>query len=285
MKIAVTSASGQLGGAIVRALLQFVDKNNVIAVARTPEKATSLGVEIRHGDYNNKRGLDSALSGMDVVLLVSGMDAPDKRIGQHRNVINAAKEAGVKKIVYTSIMGVDSGHAFAPIVAGNRKTEKDIQESGLDWVIGRNGLYIEPDVEYIDNYIKTGKIANCAADGKCSYTTRDELACAYAKMLLEDKHNGHIYNLAGEAITQQQLTDYMNSAFGTNLTYESMTVAEYRAERTAELGEFLGTIISGIYESIRAGLSNVESQYAQAAGREHISWRHYFDSIKKNKNS
>jgi NAD(P)H dehydrogenase (quinone) len=283
MKIAVTSASGHLGAAIVRALLKVQDKNDIIAIARTPEKAVPLGVEIRQGDYTNKAQFDSALQGVDAVLLVSGMDAPDKRIEQHRNVICAAKDAGVKKIVYTSIMGVDSGHAFSPIVASNRQTEKDIQNSGLNWVIGRNGLYIEPDVEYIDNYIKAGKISNCAADGKCSYTTRAELAFAYSKMLLEEKHNGHVYHLAGKAITQQQLADFMNLAFDTNLTYESMSVEDYKAERTGELGEFLGTIIAGIYESIRNGWSAIDSDYTKAAGREHISWQDYFQSIKNSR--
>ncbi len=279
MKIAVTSASGLLGSTIVTELQNFLDKSDIIAIARTPEKAESLGVQIFKGDYNEKEQFDKALQGVDVVLLVSGMDAPDKRVGQHRNVINAAKEAGVKKIVYTSIMGVDSGHAFSPIVASNRQTEKDIIASGLDYVIGRNGIYVEPDVEYIDNYIRDGKITNCAAEGKCSYTTRSELAFAYCKMLLEFKHNGNIYHLAGEAITQQQLTDYMNNAFGTKLVYESMSVKDYKANRTAELGDFLGNVISGIYESIRNGWSEVDSDFDKAAGRPHISWEDYFSKI------
>jgi NAD(P)H dehydrogenase (quinone) len=281
MKIAVISASGQLGSAIVDELKNVINKENIIAIARTPEKAESLGVKVFKGDYNEKDQFEKALKGVDAVLLVSGMDAPDKRIGQHRNVINAAKEAGVKKIVYTSIMGVDSDHAFSRIIASNRQTEKDIIASGLDYVIGRNGLYIEPDVEYIDTYIKDGKIANCAAVGKCSYTTRPELAFAYCKMLLEDKHNGNIYHLAGEPITLQQLTDYMNKAFGTNLVYESMSVEDYKASRTAELGEFMGTIISGIYESIRSGLSEVDSDFEKVAGRTHISWEDYFSRIAK----
>lgn len=79
------------------------------------------------------------------------MDHSDNRIGQHRNIINAAKEAAVKKIVYTSIIGVDGKSSFDAIVQSNWQTEKDIKESGLEWAIGRNGLYIEPDLEYIEN--------------------------------------------------------------------------------------------------------------------------------------
>jgi NAD(P)H dehydrogenase (quinone) len=280
MKIAVTASSGGLGSAIIKQLLKQLAKTQVIGLARTPEKAQDLGVEVRNGDYNDKDELVKSLSGIDAVLLVSGMDAPDKRIGQHRNVINAAKEAGVRKLVYTSIFGEVSNTSFSPIIASNRQTEEDLKNSGLKWVIGRNGLYIEPDVEYIETYKKDGKIANCAADGKCSYTTRDELAYAYSKMLLEEKQNGNTYTLAGEAITQQQLTDYLNRAFDTNLIYEPMSVEDYTKERQTELGEFMGTIIAGIYTGIRNGSSNVTSDFKQAAGREHIHWDDYFAKLR-----
>ena len=195
--------------------------------------------------------------------------------------LDAAKEAGVIKIVYTSIFGHVGDTSFSPIIASNRQTEQDIKNSGLQWVIGRNGLYIEPDIEYIETYKKEGKIANCAAEGKCSYTTRDELAYAYTQMLLEDKHNGKIYTLAGESISQKQLADYLNYAFGINLVFESMSVEEYTKQRQAELGDFMGSIIAGIYDGIRKGSSNVVSDYKEATGRDHISWDDYFDQLKK----
>ena len=147
---------------------------------------------------------------IDAVLLVSGMDEPQKRIQQHRNVIEAAKINGVGKIVYTSIIADQEKTAFSPIVKSNRQTELDIQNSGLDWVIGRNGLYIEPDLEYIDNYLKNGEITNCAGDGKCAYTSRKELGYASAKLLTSKKHDGQIYNLIGESISQIRLADLIN---------------------------------------------------------------------------
>jgi NAD(P)H dehydrogenase (quinone) len=281
MKVAVTAASGNLGKAIIDQLIKQLPKDQIIGIARTPEKANELGIEIRKGDYSNKKDFLEALKGVDTVLVVSGMDAPNKRIIQHRGIIEAAKEVDVQKIVYTSIIGVDKGNAFSLIVNSNRQTEKDVQASGLNWVIGRNGLYIEPDIEYLGNYIKDGKIANCAADGKCSYTTRDELAYAYTQMILDDRHNSKIYNLVGDPITQQELTDYINRAFGTNLIYQSMSIEDYIEQRKAELGEFLGTIIGGIYTGIRNGDAEIESNFKEAAGREHISWEKYFSGLSK----
>lgn len=271
MKIAVTSVSGQLGASIAKALIKEIGKENVIGIARTPEKAKHLDIEIRKGDYNSRTDFDAALKGVDKVLLVSGMDQPQKRIQQHRNVIEAAKLNGVQKIVYTSIVGDEENTAFSPVVQSNRQTEEDVRSSGLQWIIGRNGIYIEPDLEYMDTYIKEDGITNCAAEGKCTYTSREELGFAYAQLLLNDKLNGQTLNLVGEAITQTQLAEYINQVYKTNLKFTSISVEDYKKERQAALGEFLGTIIAGIYEGIRNGANEVVSDYEKAAGRPHKS--------------
>lgn len=269
MKIAVTTASGNLGAAIIRRLKYEIGKNNVIGIARTPQKAAFLEVEIRKGDYNSKNDFLKALKGVDALLLVSGMDHPDKRIQQHRNVIEAAKESGVRKIVYTSIMGAAEGNAFSPIVASNRQTEEDIKNAGLDWAIGRNGIYIEPDLAYIDTYKKEGGIINSAADGKCGYTSRNELAYAYFKLLTDDLLKCGTYNLFGEPINQQQLVSAFNDAYGLNLSYTSISVKEYSTQRKAVLGDFIGSVIGGIYEGIRSGALDEPSDYLKVAGRRH----------------
>lgn len=282
-KIAVTTASGALGSRIIKATVDVVGSDNVIGLARTPSKAQSLGVEIRPGDYDLPEELTKSLGGIDTVLLVSGMAKPEDRIQQHRNVIDAAKNAGVRKIVFTSIQGPSDegvdGSNLSPIAQCCRQTENDIRDSGLLWSIGRNGPYIEPDVEYIETYKARGEIANCAGDGKCGYTTRDELAFAYAQMLTDAKHDGQTYTLHGESITQQRLAEYLNGAFGTELVYRPMSVAEYLDDRTAELGEIMGPIIAGIYENIRNGGADNESHFKKAAGREHQDWQTYFDQL------
>jgi len=269
IKIAVTTASGNLGSAIIDRLKQ--ENENIIGIARTPEKAKSLGVEIRKGDYNSKENFMVALKDIDAVLIVSGMDHADKRIQQHRNIIEAAKENGVKKIVYTSIIGSDEGNAFSPIVASNRQTEEDIRNSGLQWAIGRNGLYIEPDLKYIETYKKEGGIINSAADGKCGYTSRQELAYAYFKLLTDDNLLGETFTLFGEPITQLQLIHAINKAFNMNLKYTSISVEEYTKQRKAALGEFLGTVIGGIYEGIRTGKFDGDSDFSVVARRPHKS--------------
>ncbi len=281
-KIAVTAASGNLGSAIINRLKQEIGKDNVTGIARTPVKAKSLGVEIRKGDYNSKEDFLIALKDIDTLLLVSGMDHPEKRIQQHRNIIEAAKESGIKKIVYTSIKGAKEGNDFSPVVASNRQTEEDIKNSGLQWAIGRNGIYIEPDLEYIDIYKKEGGIINSAADGKCGYTSREELAYAYFKLLTDDNLNGKTYDLYGEPITQIQLTAAINKAFNLHLKYKSIPFVEYTKERKAALGDFLGTIIGGIYEGIRTGKFDGKSDFYEVAKRPHKSVNDMINEFLKN---
>lgn len=271
MKIAVTTAGGQLGSAIIELLKKEIGAKHIIGIARTPFKAEHLGVEVRKGDYNNKAELQIALKGVDAVLLVSGMDQPDKRIQQHRNIIEAAQQNGVRRIVYTSIIGAAEGNGFSPVVASNRQTEEDIKNSSLDWAMGRNGLYIEADLEYIDNYKKEGSIANCAADGRCVYTSRQELAYAYFKLLTDDNLLGQTYNLHGESVSQNDLTEAINKAYGLELSYKSVSVQDYLQQRKTALGEFMGTVIGGIYEGIRLGKFDEASDFFKVTQRAHQS--------------
>lgn len=271
MKIAVTTASGSLGSAIITRLKNDLGAGSVIGIARTPEKAKHHGIEIRKGDYNNRADFENALTGIDCLLMVSNMDKPENRIGQHRNIIEAAKSCKVRKIVYTSIIGDEEKTMFSSVVRSNRQTEEDIKQSGLAWVIGRNGLYIEPDLEYVEHYTKHGAISNSAGNGKCAYTSRKELAVAYSDMLRKEIHDGKTYNLVGEPVTQNELCRAINVVFGTHLVYEDISVDEFTKQRQEELGEFLGTIVGGIYESIKTGIFDVASDFEEAAGRRHQS--------------
>ena len=130
MIYAVTAVSGQLGYAIASKLIDKVGTKHVIGLARTPANVRDLGIEVRPGDYDRRDQLEVALVGVDALVLVSGMAPPDERIGQHRSVIAAAKAAGVKKIVYTSIQGPEDGTPFSPIVQSNAKPKMTFVNAG-----------------------------------------------------------------------------------------------------------------------------------------------------------
>lgn len=268
MKVGITLASGQLGGAILKETINLIGTENTVAIARSPQKINQPGVETRAADLDNQETCKVAFQGLDVVLLVSSNSHPNVRLLQHTNAIDAAKAAGVGRMVFISIVGANNTNPNA-IQKVAFDTEEYLKNSGLEWTIGRNGLYIEPDLEYLPNYIQEGKISNCAADGKCSYTSRNELAFAYAKLVTGNSHAGKIYNLAGEPITQQELVNYLNDFYKINLVYECVDVATYRQERITHLGDTIGNIITDIYESISKGEFKMKSDFQEVTGRPH----------------
>ncbi|MEO0389008.1 MAG: NAD(P)H-binding protein [Pseudomonadota bacterium] len=279
MTLAVTAVSGQLGKAIATTLLARRPGQTLVGLARKPETARIDGLDMRPGDYTNHAQMTASLAGVDTLLLVSLNTAPDIRTEQHRTAIQAAKDAGVRRVVYTSVQGAETGTAFSPVIQSNRQTEADLVAAGFATTVGRNGIYIEPDIDYIETYAKDGEIANSAGDGLCGYTTRSELAAAYANLLLEEKHIGQTYHLHGPLMSQAALAQHLNRAFGTHLTYRAMSVEAYREDRKAALGAMMGTIIAGIYEGFRTGVFDRPSDFEKAAGRPHQSWDDYFASL------
>ena len=105
------------------------------------------------------------------------------------------------------------------------------------------------------------------------------MAHAYAALLTRNELIGQTFDLNGTQITQAELTQYMNAAYGTSLTYRSMPAEDYVADRTAELGDFIGPIIGGIYDGIRRGAFDAPGDYETATGRPHQSWEDYFTSL------
>lgn len=176
-----------------------------------------------------------------------------------------------------------SGQLGSSIVAATRlfMGPDAVVAVALAWVIGRNGIYIEPDIEYIGRYQARGEIANCAADGRRGYVTRPELAFAYARMLTDPAHFGRTYRLHGEPITQATLAQLLSEAFGVPLAYRSMDVEDYLRDRVDELGSFIGTVIAGIYQGIRDGAYDCPSDFETAAGRPHRAWSDYFAGLKR----
>ena len=281
MKTAITSANGQLGSAIIKELKKHMDASEIIGISRSKKNTQALSVQTRQADYNNKESYLLALKDVEVLVLISGNDLPENRIIQHKNVINAAKEAGVRKIIYTSIYGEACESSFDPILNSNRQTEQHIKHSGLQWIIGRNGLYLDADLDALEDYKETGYITNSAQNGKCAYTSRAELAYAYSQLILQDKHNGKILNLCGEAISQDQLARCFNEVFHISLSYKSLSVNAYLAHRKKVYKDYFALIISGIYDCIRQGVFNVKSDFKSITAREHLNIKEMMIEHKK----
>lgn len=227
MTIAVTGATGQLGRLVIESLKRKSTGEPIVALVRSPEKASDLGVEARAFDYTQPVTLAPALAGIDTLLLISSSEV-GQREAQHRNVIEAAKTAGIKRIVYTSLLHADR----SPISLGeeHRATESLLASSGIPTSLLRNGWYTENYTGSIPAALENGALVGSAGEGRLSLATRADYAQAAAIVLTSDGHEGKTYELAGDdAVTLADLAAEISRQTGRDIPYRDLPQAEYAA--------------------------------------------------------
>lgn len=227
MKIAITGATGQLGRITVAKLKEKTAAENLVALVRTPEKAADLGIEARAFDYAKPETLAASLKGIDTVFLISGNEIGQRAI-QHKNVIQAANEAGVRWIVYTSLLGADTTSLI--LGAEHLATEKALETSGITYTILRNGWYTENYAQSIPGSIQAGGFIGSAGEGKISSANREDFAEAAAVVLTTEGHANKIYELAGdEAYTLTEFAAEISLQSGKNIPYINLSEADFTA--------------------------------------------------------
>ena len=275
--IAVTAASGRLGRATLQALAALYPARPRVAVLRSPEKLAGLaGVAARRGDYESVEQMTAALQGVQAMLLVSapaigGLD----RITLHRNALEGARRAGVRRVVYTSVIGngTEMQTGFAATQRANRQTEVDLADSGFEWIVARNGFYLDIDVEHMRAANARGFYASSSGDGRCGYISIAELAFATAHLLAGDRPAYRAYNLVGESISVPGLTALANEVYGLNLEYRLLTDQQKLDGARTDLrvlargGEEIAQMFAGLMQGQRLGAFDVPSDFAAAAGR------------------
>ena len=253
-----------------------------------PARLDLPGVTAVAGDYLSVEQMTAALEGIDTVVMISApaVEGTD-RVTMHRNVIAAARQAGVRKMIYTSVIGSDAAldTRFAASQRLNRQAEQDLMQSGMEWIIARNGLYLELDLGHIIRANEAGVYRNNGGDGRCGYISIAELAQATAQLAISDDCNGRILNLVSENKTQAELVELANEVFGLAVRYETMTAEENIArfmadEKIAARGQEVVNMLTGCFECIACGAFDVPNDFAAAAGRPPQTIREQFLAVK-----
>jgi NAD(P)H dehydrogenase (quinone) len=209
--ILVTCANGKLGKRIIDRLLKDENCPAIRAGARTVariEKMLAARCTLLKVDFDDRASLDTAFKRVSTLVFVSGNAGNAIRIPQHHTVIEAAKAAGVNRIVYTSFANPTPASAFK-LVQAHVETERMLKESGIAHTILRNTLYAANIDGFVAGAIANNVLALPSAAAKIAYATHDDLAEAIAKVVLESGHGGKIYELTGpeavdaDAIAQQ----------------------------------------------------------------------------------
>ncbi|MGI6245658.1 MAG: SDR family oxidoreductase [Pseudochelatococcus sp.] len=228
MTIAITGATGQLGRLVIAQLKRKVAPSGIVALARDPAKAADLGVEVREADYGRPETLEKALAGIDKLLLISSNDI-GKRAAQHVNVIDAAKKAGVREIVYTSLLHADTS-PLTLLAQEHVATEAALKASGVPYVILRNGWYTENYTGSVAAAVQAGALVGSAGEGRISSATRADYAEAAAAVLADEGHAGKTYELAGDdAYTLTDLAAEVSKQTGKAIPYNNLPQADYAA--------------------------------------------------------
>jgi NAD(P)H dehydrogenase (quinone) len=224
---AVTGATGKLGRLALDELLKQTDAANIVALARDPstlQEYDQLGVQVRKADYDDPGSLKTALQGVDRLLLISG-NAVGERERQHGNVIDAAREAGVSYLAYTSILKGDKSRlALAP---EHVATEKLLAASGLNYDVLRNGWYSENYTGGLAQSLESGKIFGAVGQGKLSTASRQDLAAGAAAALLKGE-GGRTYELAGDSgWTMDEFAAEVSRQAGKPVEYVNQSESDY----------------------------------------------------------
>jgi NAD(P)H dehydrogenase (quinone) len=253
--ILVTGATGHLGSATIDHLLKKTTANNIIAFARTEEKAKALrgkGIEVRIGDFEDTGSLDKAMQGIEKVLLISTIDP--NRFQQHKNVVDAAQRAGVRHIIYTGVSMKDlSTSALIGLMGSHFQTEDYIRNSGLSFTFMRNTLYTDVIPMFAGDKVFEAGIYFPAGYGTVPYALRNEMGEATANVLLQDVHENKTYEITGDTLYSfEDVAGELSALSGKKLSYTDADGVEY-AEKLKQFGvpDFLIGMFGGFASDIK----------------------------------
>ncbi|SFP82331.1 NAD(P)H dehydrogenase (quinone) [Variovorax sp. OK605] len=272
--IAITGANGNLGRLAVQELRDRIPADQIVALVRSPEKALDLlamGVQVREADYDRPETLVEALEGVEKVLLVSAV-VPGKRLGQHKAVIDAAMQVGVRLIAYTSMLRAETS-ALA-LAKEHWETEQYLKNSGLEFVLLRNGWYLENDTEALSAALAQGAIIGSSGDGRFSSASRADYAAAAIAVLTQPGHEGKIYELAGDqSFAMHELAAEVSKQAGQAIVYKNLSATDFAAVlRNVGLPEMIVDVV--VDASVKAAQGELESasrDLARLIGRSTVS--------------
>jgi NAD(P)H dehydrogenase (quinone) len=261
MKILVTGATGKLGTKVVDTLLKTIPANQLAVSVRNPAKAEELrahGVEIRHGDFDYPETLTSAFTGIDRLLIISADGDNETRIRQHTNAVEAAKQANVKFIAYTSLGNASESSLFLAQV--HRATEEAIVKTGIPYSFLRNNWYLENEISSIQGVLTGAPWVTSAGSGRVGWALQQDYAEAAAAVLAGTGHENTVYELSGKLTTQEELAAALGVVLGKEVSLQKVDDDTYAdVMKVAGVPEFVITILVNIQKGIRDGALEIES--------------------------
>ncbi|GGA88096.1 NAD(P)-dependent oxidoreductase [Flavobacterium palustre] len=265
-KILVTGATGNFGGLTIDFLLnKGIAAADISALVRDESKASDLkakGVNLKTGDYDNYNSLLAAFHGIDKLLLVSGTDLVN-RSKQQLNAVKAAKEAGVKHIVYTSFERKNESETspIAFLAQSHIDTDSAIKASGINYTIFRNNLYLDVLPMFLGDQVLESGIYFPVGEGQAAYVSRNDLAEAAANILISEGHENKEYAMNNiENYSFQDIAETLSKITNKEISYLSPASEEYAVtlKNAGVPEEYIGMFV-GFAEAIKQGEFKTDS--------------------------
>lgn len=275
--IVITGANGRLGRAIVEQLLARLPPEQVGVSVRDPEKAAALaerGVRVRRGDFADASSLRHAFEGALQVLIVSA-GIGEQALQQHRTAIEMARDAGARRILYTSHMAANARSAFEP-ARDHAAVEEMLEATGVPFTSLRDGFHAMSGIMLLGEALQTGKLI-LPQDGPVSWTAHADLAQAAAVALTEEQRlNGVTPPLvATEALDFTQVAAIASERIRRPVARVTVSDDEYRARLVARgAPEAQATMFLGMFIASRHGeFASVNPTLQTVLGRPTVSMR------------
>jgi NAD(P)H dehydrogenase (quinone) len=290
MTYGISGASGKLGRIAADTLLAQVPPEQVVLSTRTPEALDDLkarGAQVRYGDFDDVDSLPGAFAGVDRMFMISASNGTGKRDDQHGGAIRAAREAGVRHVVFPSMPSVDkSDHPVGLAAAAYREAEATLKESGLAWTVLRDGPYSELHVvERFASAVAAGRVIMSSGDGKAGFVSRNDVAAAAIAVLRseEGEHDGETYDISGpELLSFPEAVALVAEVTGREIEYVEVDDEAFAEHlRGNGVPDLMVDALSGMGRAVREGYFAIATdQVRELTGKAPVPLR---DVLERNR--
>lgn len=280
MKITITAASGKLGHAVAHELSNRGLTANTRLAARTPEKLSALqtqGFEVVAADYEDAGSVEAALKGAELALIISSEGVNEKRFRHHKTAIDAAKKAGVGRIVYTSATN-PTHQSYFEWAGAHEDTETYLKKTGIPYTILRDNAYFSNNDALFEQAIKTGAFAFPNIHAKVAYISHEDVARAIAGAITGSNHENRTYEISGhEAVAAIDLAAILSEITGDDIKAVDVPLQAFSDQfRAMGLPEEIVTGVTSFYATLGAGeYSQTSEDVEQLSGQQSTSAQEY----------
>lgn len=280
MKILVTTSTGQLGQKIIQSLIDLgFPKYRIVAGARNLEKAREIydDIEIMHCDFNDLESLRNAFEACSVVHIIPTTDTPEMRITQMNDMIEIAKEKNISRLVWSGLLASEKTSKFS-IAPYFVYAECKLMQSGIDYTILRNSMYIDPVLEWVPEILRMRRLKYPVSRGKVAFISRDDIARATAKVLSEEGHENKAYNLTSpRAYSMEEIAAVISGFTGKDINFKRCSEDDYKIMCKEDgLSEEFTEILVTLYRAVDNHEFPASDDFEKIVGEPALSPNKFF---------